>query len=152
MSRYAGAPETRSTSKTPKASTTPTSGLDAPLEAINGSASGVSRNRDFRLPPTRPRPKGKIVVASSSLELPNKMQVTHMKSDKWLDVAQISGDFLEVIAVKNVQTEGNNITADDDGNIHSQRNLEGNHGSREVYVPQGQTQRPPPGQERRPPW
>jgi polyisoprenoid-binding protein YceI len=85
--------------------------LDAPLEAINGSASGVSGTVTFD-PADPASTKGKIIVASSTLELPNKMQVTHMKSDKWLDVAKYPEITFEATGVKNVRTEGDNITAD----------------------------------------
>jgi polyisoprenoid-binding protein YceI len=86
-------------------------GLDAPLEAINGSASGITGTVTFD-PADPASTKGKIVVASASLELPNKMQVQHMKSDKWLDVAKYPEISFEATAVKNTKTEGNTTAAD----------------------------------------
>lgn len=85
--------------------------LDAPLEAVNGSASGISGTVTFD--PTDPgSAKGKIVVASSSLQVPNQMQMHHMHSDKWLDVAKFPEISFEAASLKNVRTEGNITSAD----------------------------------------
>lgn len=102
--------------------------LDAPLEAINGSASGITGTVTFD-PADPTSTKGKIVVASTSLELPNKMQVQHMKSDKWLDVAKYPEISFEATAVKNAKTDGNTTTADVTGTF----NLKGI--SKEMTVP-----------------
>src|SRR5262245_57801460 len=61
--------------------------VDAPLEAINGSASGVSGTVTFD-PENPGATKGKIVVAANTMTLPNSMQQTHMRGDKWMDVAK----------------------------------------------------------------
>jgi len=85
--------------------------LDAPLEAINGSASGISGTVTFD--PANPgATKGKIVVATGSLMLPNPMQKTHMLSDKWLDAAKFPEIIFESKEFKNVQTAGDTTTAD----------------------------------------
>jgi len=85
--------------------------LDAPLEAINGNASGVSGTVTFD--PANPgATKGKIVVATSSLMLPNPMQRQHMLSDKWLDAAKNPEVSFEAKEFKNVQTSGDTTTAD----------------------------------------
>jgi len=85
--------------------------LDAPLEAINGNASGVSGTVTFD--PANPgATKGKIVVATSSLMLPNPMQRQHMLSDKWLDAAKNPEISFESKEFKNVQTTGDTTTAD----------------------------------------
>ena len=85
--------------------------LDAPLESINGSASGVSGSVTFD--PANPgATSGKIVVATGSLKLPNPMQQQHMLSDKWLDAAKNPEISFESKAFKNVQTTGDSTTAD----------------------------------------
>ncbi len=85
--------------------------LDAPLESINGSASGVSGTIIFD--PSNPgASKGKIVVATSTLVVPNPMQRQHMLSDKWLDAAKFPEISFESSAFKNVQTSGDITTAD----------------------------------------
>lgn len=84
--------------------------LDAPLESINGSASGVSGAVVFD--PSNPgATKGKIVVATASMILPNPMQRQHMLSDKWLDAAKFPEISFESSAFKNVQTSGDTTTA-----------------------------------------
>jgi polyisoprenoid-binding protein YceI len=85
--------------------------LDAPLEAINGSASGISGTVTFD-PANSGTTKGKIVVATASLMLPNAMQKQHMLSDKWLDAAKYPEITFESKEFKNVQTAGDTTTAD----------------------------------------
>jgi len=85
--------------------------LDAPLEAINGSASGVSGVVTFD-PGDPGATKGKIIVATGSLMLSNPMQRTHMLSDKWLDATRFPEISFESKAFKNVQTAGDTTTAD----------------------------------------
>jgi polyisoprenoid-binding protein YceI len=85
--------------------------LDAPLEAINGSASGVSGAVTFD--PENPGvTRGKIIVAAGSLMLPNPMQRQHMLGDKWLDAAKFPEITFESKALKNVKTAGDTTTAD----------------------------------------
>jgi len=85
--------------------------LDAPLEAINGNASGVSGTVTFD-PENPGATKGKIVVATGSLMLPNPMQKQHMLSDKWLDVAKFPEICFESKEFKNVKTTGDTTMAD----------------------------------------
>jgi polyisoprenoid-binding protein YceI len=85
--------------------------LDAPLEAINGSASGISGTVTFD--PANPgATKGKIIVATASLMLPNPMQKQHMLGDKWLDATKFPEITFESKEFKNVQTAGDTTTAD----------------------------------------
>jgi polyisoprenoid-binding protein YceI len=85
--------------------------LDAPLEAVNGNATGISGTVTFD--PADPGAiKGKIVVASSSLHVGNPMQLGHLRSDKWLDVAKYPEITFEAKALKNVKTNGDLTTAD----------------------------------------
>ena len=85
--------------------------LDAPLEAINGSASGISGTVTFD-PENPGATKGKIIVATGSLMLPNPMQKQHMLSDKWLDAVKFPEITFESKEFKNVQTAGDTTTAD----------------------------------------
>jgi len=88
--------------------------LDAPLEAINGNATGITGKVIFD--PSDPgKTKGKIIVASSSLHLPNTMQQQHMQGDQWLDVAKYPEIVFEAKSLKNVKTEGDATTADAEG-------------------------------------
>jgi len=85
--------------------------LDAPLESINGTASGVSGTVTFDSE-NPGATTGKIVVATSSLMVPNSMQRGHMLSDKWLDAAKFPEISFESKEFKNVKTDGDNTTAD----------------------------------------
>src|SRR4051812_36011558 len=85
--------------------------LDAPLEAINGSASGITGTVTFDVE-NPSATKGKIVVAADSLTLPNTMQQGHMRGDKWLDVAKYPEISFETKELKNAKTQGDVTTAD----------------------------------------
>ena len=84
---------------------------DAPLESINGVATGISGKVTFD-PDNPGAVKGKIVVQASSLHLGNPMQKEHLHGDKWLDVAKYPEITFEVESAKNVKTQGNVTTAD----------------------------------------
>jgi polyisoprenoid-binding protein YceI len=85
--------------------------LDAPLESIHGTASGVSGTVTFD-PENPSATKGKIVIAANTLTLPNTMQQGHMRSDKWMDVAKYPEISFDAKELKNVKTEGDVTTAD----------------------------------------
>lgn len=88
--------------------------LDAPLEAINGSANGVWGTVAFD-PENPGATRGKIVVSAASLHVGNPMMKEHMHSDKWLDVAKHPEISFEVAELKNAKTDGNNTTAEATG-------------------------------------
>ena len=85
--------------------------LDAPLEAINGSASGISGTVTFENE-NPSATKGKIVVATSSLMVPNSMQREHMLSATWLDAAKFPEISFDSKEFKKVKNDGDNTTAD----------------------------------------
>ena len=89
---------------------------DAPLESINGTATGISGNVTFD-PGDPGAVKGKLVVQSASLHLGNPMQKEHLHSDKWLDVTKYPEITFEVESAKNAKTEGNVTTADVTGKM-----------------------------------
>lgn len=89
---------------------------DAPLESINGTATGVSGKVLFD-PADPGAVKGKIVVAAASLNVPNPTMKEHLHGDGWLDVAKHPEITFEVAGAKNVRTEGNVTTADITGKI-----------------------------------
>src|SRR6059036_2635458 len=61
--------------------------LDAPLEAIQGSANGITGTVTFD--PEKPAlTKGRIAVAASSLHVPNSMMNGHLHGNQWMDVAK----------------------------------------------------------------
>ena len=90
--------------------------LDAPLEAITGSANGVSGTVTFD-PADPGATKGKIVVVASSMHVPNPMMKEHMLGEQWLDVAKNKEITFEAKSLSNVKTTGDNTTADVTGTL-----------------------------------
>jgi len=89
---------------------------DAPLESINGTASGISGKVTFD--PQEPGAvKGKIVVATSSMHVGNPMQKEHLHGANWMDAAKYPEITFEVTGAKNVKTEGDITTADVTGKM-----------------------------------
>ncbi len=85
--------------------------LDAPLESINGTASGISGTVTFD-PENPGATTGKIVVDTSSLMVPNSMQRGHMLGAQWLDAAKFPEISFEAKEFRNVKTDGDTTTAD----------------------------------------
>lgn len=79
--------------------------LDAPLEAISGSANGVSGTVEFDADKPAAT-KGKIVVAAKSLTVGNSMMQEHMHGDQWLDVAKNAEISFDVSELKDAKTTG----------------------------------------------
>lgn len=90
--------------------------LDAPLEAINGSANGVSGSVTFD-PANPAATKGKIVIATDTLTVPNPMMKEHMHGGQWMDVANHKEISFEAKELKNVKTAGDKTTADAVGTL-----------------------------------
>ncbi len=88
--------------------------LDAPLEAVTGSASGISGSVTFD-PENPAATQGKIVVTSASLTVPNPMQNQHLHSPMWLAAAQFPEITFAAKELKNVKTEGEVTTAEATG-------------------------------------
>lgn len=85
--------------------------LDAPLEAINGTANGVSGTVNYD--PEKPESlTGKIVIEAKSLTVPNPMMAQHMHGAQWLDVEKFTEISFEATKVSGVKREGDNVTAD----------------------------------------
>lgn len=84
--------------------------VDAPLEAINGTASGVSGTVTFD-PENPGATKGKIVVAANSMTLPNTMQQGHLRGAQWMDAAKFPEISFDATALKDVKTEAGVTTA-----------------------------------------
>lgn len=90
--------------------------LDAPLEAINGTASGISGTVTFD-PADAASLKGRIVVEAKSLHVPNPMMKEHLHGEQWMDVAKHPEISFEAVRTANVRTSDNTITADVTGKL-----------------------------------
>jgi polyisoprenoid-binding protein YceI len=83
--------------------------LDAPLEAIMGTVT---------FDPANPAAtQGKIIVAASSLNVPNSMMKEHLHGDQWMDVTKHKEIVFEAKSLSNVKTSGDNTTADVSGTL-----------------------------------
>jgi polyisoprenoid-binding protein YceI len=83
--------------------------MDAPLESINGTATGVSGTVSFD-PANPAATTGKIVLATSSLHVDNPVMKKHMLDEGWMHVSKFPT--IEFVAGKmtNIKTSGTNIT------------------------------------------
>jgi polyisoprenoid-binding protein YceI len=90
--------------------------MDAPLEAISGSANGISGTVTFD--PEKPgETKGKIVVDATTLHVPNPMMKDHMHGAQWMDVTKNKEITFEAKELKNVKTAENKTTANAAGTL-----------------------------------
>ena len=90
--------------------------LDAPLESINGTASGVSGTVTYD--PDKPENlTGKIVIEAKSLTVPNPMMQQHMHGDQWMDVEKYPEITFEAVKVANATKSGDKVTAEIIGNM-----------------------------------
>jgi polyisoprenoid-binding protein YceI len=97
--------------KDPKGVNTIVFKMDAPLESISGTASGISGT--IKANPAEPEKiEGKIVVAANSLAVPNPVMQEHMHGGDWLDVAKHPEITFEIKEVSNTKQNGNEGTAD----------------------------------------
>jgi polyisoprenoid-binding protein YceI len=85
--------------------------LDAPMEKIAGTANAISGTVTFD-PQNPGATRGKIVVATVSLTVPNGQQTSIMRGRQWLDAAKFPEITFEAKELKNVKTDGDKTTAD----------------------------------------
>jgi polyisoprenoid-binding protein YceI len=90
--------------------------LDAPLEAIQGSANGISGAITFD-PATGACTDGKLVVASETLHVPNPMMKQHLHGSQWMDVAKYPEITFTTKALNNVKVSGDVTTAEASGTL-----------------------------------
>jgi polyisoprenoid-binding protein YceI len=84
--------------------------LDAPLEAIQGSANGISGTVTFD-PANPSQTRGKIVVAADSLTVPNPLMKEHLHGPQWLDVTKNPQITFDARELKDVKTTGDVTSA-----------------------------------------
>src|SRR5213594_1362042 len=77
---------------------------DAPLESINGTATGISGKVVFD--PQNPAAiKGKLLVTASSLNVGHPIQKEHLQRANWMNVSTYPDITFEVSGTKNVKTD-----------------------------------------------
>jgi polyisoprenoid-binding protein YceI len=90
--------------------------LDAPLESITGTATGISGAIRFD-PATPQNTQGRIVLDATSLTVGNPLMAEHLRSDQWLDVANHPTIVFEAQSATNVRRQGAEIHADVAGKL-----------------------------------
>ena len=84
--------------------------LDAPLESISGTATGISGAITFD--PEKPAAtKGKIILDASSLHVDNPVMKKHMHDKGWMDVANHPKIQFVAESFTNVKVDGSKIQA-----------------------------------------
>ena len=90
--------------------------LDAPLESISGTATGVSGSVAFD--PANPgATTGRIVLDTSTLMVGNPMMREHLHGANWLDVAQHPQIVFEAVRVGKVRQDGAQVVAEVAGRL-----------------------------------
>lgn len=90
--------------------------IDAVLEATEGNANGISGTVTFD-PENPAATKGKIVVTTASMRVPNPMMNEHLHGNQWMEAAKYPEIIFETKELKNVKVSGNVTTADAVGTL-----------------------------------
>jgi polyisoprenoid-binding protein YceI len=90
--------------------------LDAPLESITGTATGLTGTISFD-PAAPDATTGRIVLETKSLTVGNPLMAEHLHGANWLDVARYPTITFEASRLANVRTKGPQVLADVTGNL-----------------------------------
>jgi polyisoprenoid-binding protein YceI len=90
--------------------------LDAPLEAIQGSANGISGAVTFD-PQTGALKEGKLVITTETLHVPNPMMNQHLHGNQWMDVAKYPEITFTTKSLNDVKVAGDTTTAEAVGTL-----------------------------------
>jgi polyisoprenoid-binding protein YceI len=90
--------------------------LDAPLESITGTATGISGTIEFDAAQPQ-NTRGRIVLEAASLTVGNPLMGEHLRSDQWLDVATHPTIVFDASTAKNVRQRGAEVLADVTGKL-----------------------------------
>lgn len=102
--------------------------LDAPLESINGTATGITGKVAFD--PSEPAAaSGRLVVAVESLSVANPKMVEHIMGGQWLDAKKYPEITFDLSKVSDVTQSGNKTT----GTAHGVMTIKGTR--KEMTVP-----------------
>lgn len=90
--------------------------LDAPLESITGTATGITGTITFD-PAAPTATSGRIELATKSLTVGNPLMQEHLHGANWLDVGQYPVIAFEAVSAANVRSQGAQILADVTGRL-----------------------------------
>ena len=90
--------------------------LDAPLESITGTGTGISGTVSYD--PAAPETvSGRIVLDAASLTVGNPVMAGHLRGADWLDVAKHPTITFDAGRVAKVQAQGNQVQAELTGQL-----------------------------------
>jgi len=90
--------------------------LDAPLESITGTGTGISGTVSF----DRAAPEsvsGRLVLDTASLTVGNPLMGEHLRGANWLDVAKYPAIVFEAVKIAHVRTQGAQVVGDVTGRL-----------------------------------
>jgi len=90
--------------------------LDAPLESITGTATGIAGQVAFD-PANPSSTTGRITLDATSLTVGNPLMGEHLRSDQWLDVAKHPTIVFEAREVRNLRPQGAQLVAEIRGTL-----------------------------------
>ena len=90
--------------------------LDAPLESITGTATGIRGTIEFDTAQPQ-NTRGRIVLDAASLTVGNPLMKDHLHSDQWLDVSKHPTIVFEATSANSVRHEGARVLADMRGKL-----------------------------------
>lgn len=90
--------------------------LDAPLESITGTGTGISGSVRFDVDAPAAT-TGRIVLDVASLTVGNPLMTDHLRGEHWLDAAAHPQIVFEAGSVANVRSQGSQIIADVTGKL-----------------------------------
>ncbi len=90
--------------------------LDAPLESISGTATGIEGTIVYDVAAPE-KTTGKIVLQTDSMKVGNPIMIDHLKSDNWLDVKKYPTITFEATKAANPRKEKNAVVLDITGKL-----------------------------------
>lgn len=90
--------------------------LDAPLEAISGTSNGISGTIEFD-PENPGATHGEIIIATTTLTVPNSTMQQHLHSEDWMHVEEHPEIRFESKSIDHIEKDGDQIKAHVTGDI-----------------------------------
>jgi len=85
--------------------------IDAPLESINGTATGIAGSASFD-PENPAAVSGTVTLDVKSLRVPNDTMQGHLAGERWMDAEKFPTITFEVTGASNTRTVGETTEAD----------------------------------------
>lgn len=98
--------------------------MDAPLESVNGTGTGISGTAVFD-PEDPAAVTGTIQLDVQSLRLPNNTMQGHLMGDRWLNAKEFPTITFEAMSLSKARIDGDTTEADITGNLTVKGNTRG---------------------------